>query len=522
MREMLRRGWLGEKSGQGFYKRVKGPDGESVILELNLDTLEYQPQQKVRYPSLGEARKISDPLKRILTILAADDRAGQLARQTTADSLIYAADRAMEIADSIVAIDEAMRWGFNFEVGSFEVWDALLQEPEIMQKVLQDRPLPELVLRVQSEGRGTFYTGTAGQRQYFDFHTGTYKDVPTPEGAISLEVLKAGNKVLRDNGSASLIDLGDGVACIEFHTKMNSIDEGIIEMLRSAVEEGQKQFRALVIGNEAADFSAGANLLLMLMGARQGEWKMLEGAINGLQQAHQLLKYSPIPVVAAPAGRALGGGCEIIMHSNHARAHAESYIGLVEVGVGLVPAGGGCKELLLRYGASLESQLAKKTGGPFTPSRRAFEIIASATVSTSAVEAQELRFLRKSDTITINRDLLLRDAKADAIRLAEAHEAGKWQPAQPTMMILPGPGARLVLEQQIEGLLFTGRISEHDAVVGRHLARVLTGGDCSPITPITEQQVLDLEREAFLSLCGMEKTQERMQAILMTGKPLRN
>ncbi|MFL5696094.1 MAG: 3-hydroxyacyl-CoA dehydrogenase/enoyl-CoA hydratase family protein [Ktedonobacteraceae bacterium] len=522
MREMLRRGWLGEKSGQGFYKRVKGPDGESVILELNLDTLEYQPQQKVRYPSLGEARKISDPLERILTILAADDRAGQLARQTTADSLIYAADRATEIADSIVAIDEAMRWGFNFEVGSFEVWDALLQHPETMQKVLQDRPLPELVLRVQSEGRGTFYTGTAGQRQYFDFHTGTYQDVPTPEGAISLEVLKADNKVLRDNGSASLIDLGDGVACIEFHTKMNSIDEGIIEMLRSAVEEGQKQFRALVIGNEAADFSAGANLLLMLMGARQGEWKMLEGAINGLQQAHQLLKYSPIPVVAAPAGRALGGGCEIIMHSNYARAHAESYIGLVEVGVGLVPAGGGCKELLLRYGASLESQLAKKTGGPFTPSRRAFEIIASATVSTSAVEAQELRFLRKSDTITINRDLLLRDAKADAIRLAEAHEAGKWQPTQPTMMILPGPGARLVLEQQIESLLFTGKISEHDAVVGRHLARVLTGGDCSPITPITEQQVLDLEREAFLSLCGMEKTQERMQAILMTGKPLRN
>ena len=522
MREMLRRGWLGEKSGQGFYKRVKSPDGESVILELNLDTLEYQPQQKVRYPSLGEARKISDPLERILTILAADDRAGQLARQTTADSLIYAADRATEIADSIVAIDEAMRWGFNFEVGSFEVWDALLQHPETMQKVLQDRPLPELVLRVQSEGRGTFYTGTAGQRQYFDFHTGTYQDVPTPEGAISLEVLKAGNKVLRDNGSASLIDLGDGVACIEFHTKMNSIDEGIIEMLRSAVEEGQKQFRALVIGNEAADFSAGANLLLMLMGARQGEWKMLEGAINGLQQAHQLLKYSPIPVGAAPAGRALGGGCEIIMHSNFARAHAESYIGLVEVGVGLVPAGGGCKELLLRYGASLESQLAKKTGGPFTPSRHAFEIIASATVSTSAVEAQELRFLRKSDTITINRDLLLRDAKADAIRLAEAHEAGKWQPTQPTMMILPGPGARLVLEQQIESLLFTGKISEHDAIVGRHLARVLTGGDCSPITPITEQQVLDLEREAFLSLCGMEKTQERMQAILMTGKPLRN
>ena len=534
VREMIRRGWLGEKSGQGFYKRVKSPGGESTILELNLDTLEYQPQQKVRFPSIGEARNISDPVKRMLTILNGNDRASQLARQTTADSLIYAANLATEIADSIVAIDEAMRWGFNFELGSFEAWDALLQHPDVMQRVLQDREIPPLVRQVQVDGQGAFYIGTAGNRQYFDFHTRSYQPIPTPQGTISLEALKsqgiqtptsgtpASGAVIRDNGSAALIDLGDGIACVEFHTKMNSIDEGIIDMLRYALEEGQKQFRAIVIGNEAADFSAGANLLLMLMGARQGEWKMLEGAINSLQQAHQLLKYSPVPVVAAPAGRALGGGCETIMHANHARVYVESYIGMVEVGVGLIPAGGGCKELLLRYGASLESQQARKTGGPFTPSRKAFEIIAAATVSTSAVEAQELRFLRKSDAITTNRDLLLRDAKADAIRLAEAREAGKWQPAQPAMMILPGPGARLVLEQQIENLLITGKVSEHDAVIGRHLARVLTGGECSPITPVTEQHVLDLEREAFLTLCGMEKTQDRMQAILMTGKPLRN
>ena len=534
VREMIRRGWLGEKSGQGFYKRVKSPDGESTILELNLDTLEYQPQQKVRFPSISEARNISDPVKRMLTILNGNDRASQLARQTTADSLIYAANLATEIADSIVAIDEAMRWGFNFELGSFEAWDVLLQHPEVMQRVLQDREIPPLVRQVQVDGQGTFYIGTAGNRQYFDFHTRSYQPIPTPQGIISLEALKsqgvqtptsgtpASGAVIRDNGSAALIDLGDGIACVEFHTKMNSIDEGIIDILRYAVEEGQKQFRAIVIGNEAADFSAGANLLLMLMGARQGEWKMLEGALNSLQQAHQLLKYNPVPVVAAPAGRALGGGCEIIMHANHARAYVESYIGMVEVGVGLIPAGGGCKELLLRYGASLESQQARKTGGPFTPSRKAFEIIAVATVSTSAVEAQELRFLRKSDAITTNRDLLLRDAKADAIRLAEAREAGKWQPAQPAMMILPGPGARLVLEQQVENLLITGKVSEHDAVIGRHLARVLTGGECSPITPVTEQHVLDLEREAFLTLCGMEKTQDRMQAILMTGKPLRN
>ncbi len=475
VREIIRRGWLGEKSGQGFYKRVKSSTGKSAILELNLKTLEYEPQQKVRYPSLGAARNIDDPVQRVLTILAADDRAGKLARETTADSLIYAANHAQEIADSIVAIDEAIRWGFNFEMGSFETWDVLLQHPDILQKVLQDgtgsQELPELVQRVKSKGQGTFYIGTPGNRQYYDFHTDTYKPVPMPKAAISLAAARSNNKVIRDNESASLIDVGDGVACLEFHTKMNSIDEGIIEMLRYVAEEGQKQFRAVVLNNDAADFSAGANIMLVLMGAKAGQWKNIEAAINGLQQAHLLLKYSPIPIVAAPSGRALGGGCEIIMHANHVRAHAESYIGLVEVGVGLIPAGGGCKELLVRLGATVEEQMARKTGGPFTPSRRAFETIAFATVSTSAAEAQELRFLRKSDAITVNRDLLLRDAKADALRLADAHEAGTWQPAQPPMLLLPGPGARMVLEQQIESLLLTGKVSEHDAVVGRHLAQ---------------------------------------------------
>ncbi len=524
MREMIRRGWLGEKSGQGFYKRVKNPNGESTILELNLKTLEYEPQQKVRFPSIGEARSFSDPAKRMLTILDADDRAGQFARETLADSLIYAANRAEEIAESIVAVDEAMRRGFNFDLGSFETWDVLLQHPQTLQKVLASvgAELPPLVKRVQSEGQGTFYIGTPGQRRYFDFKTGAYLPVPQPQGMVSLATAKAENRVLRDNGSASLIDLGDGVVCVEFHTKMNAIDEGIIEMLRYAVEEGQKEFRAIVIGNETENFSAGANVLLMLMGAQAGEWKMLDTAINALQQANMLLKYSPIPVVIALAGRALGGGAEVVMHGHHVRAHAESYVGLVEVGLGLIPAGGGVKELLLRQGADVQTQLARKTGGPFAPARKAFETIAFATVSTSAAEAQELRFLRKSDAITVNRDLVLRDAKADALKLAQAREAGEWQPGQPAMLLLPGPGARMVLEQQVENLLLVGKISEHDAVVARQLARVVTGGETSPITPLTEQQVLDLEREAFLSLLRTEKTRERMQAFLMTGKPLRN
>ncbi len=521
IREMIRRGWLGDKTGQGFYKKIRNDDGSSTILELNLKTLEYEPQPKYRFSSVGNARNYDDPLQKMLAVLEGDDRASQLARETTADSLFYAAQLAPEIAGSIVAIDEAMRWGFNFAMGSFEVWDILLQRPELLSRVCEGRELPELVRRVQN-ARGTFYIGQPGQRQYFDFHTDTYKAIQAPAGAISLAGAKAAGGVVRENDSATLIDIGDGVVCLEFHSKMNTIDQYIIEMMRYAVEEGQKRFRALVINNDAPNFSAGANVFLVLMGARQGEWKLIEGAINELQQANQMLKYSPIPVVVAPSGMALGGGCEIVMHGQHVRAHAESYIGLVEVGVGLVPAGGGCKELLLRHGAGLEDQLARKTGGSFTPARKAFETIAFATVSTSAAEAQGLRFLRKSDAITVNRDLLLRDAKADALRLAEEREAGTWQPRQPSMLLLPGPGARLVLEQQIDNLLLAGKISEHDAVVGRELARVLTGGECSPIAPLTEQDVLDLEREAFLKLSGMEKTQERMQSVLLTGRPVRN
>ena len=412
-------------------------------------------------------------------------------------------------------------------MGSFELWDLLLENPATLSQVLAGRALPELVKRVQEQGQGTFYITQKGQKQFFDFNTNSYRPVPEPEGFISLKNVIASHRemdgrspVVRDNGSASLIDLGDGVACLEFHTKMNSIDAGIIEMMQYVVEEGPKQFRALVIGNEAANFSAGANVFLVLMGARQGAWDAIEELVSSLQQAHQLLKYSPIPVVAAPTGQTLGGGCEVILHCHHARALTESYIGLVEVGVGLIPAGGGCKELLLRYGASADR--AAKSGGPFNAARPVFEIIATATTSTSAVEAQDLRFLRKTDTFTLNRDLLLRDAKADAIKLAEAQKVGQWQPLQPQMLLLSGANARLVLEQQVENMRLTGKISEHDAIIGNHLAHIVTGGNCSPTTPVSEQYVLDLEREAFLSLCGMEKTQERMQAILTSGKLLRN
>lgn len=526
LRELVMRGWLGEKSGQGFYKRAKGPDGKSVIYELNLKTFEYEPQPKHRFASIGEARVIDEPEPRLITMLEGDDRAAQLARETTADTLLYSANRAQEIAYDIISIDNAMRWGFNLELGSFETWDILLRHPDTLSKVLEGQELPELVKRVQEKGEGTFYILRNGQRHYFDFDSDSYKPVPGVPGEISLAAIKAGTSsivskgVMHDNGSAALIDIGDGVACLEYHTKMNAIDEGVVEMLRYIVEEAPKQFRAIVIGNESENFCAGANLLLILMGSRAGMWDMIDGAISALQQAHQMLKYSMIPIVAAPAGYALGGGCETLLHCHHTRALAESYIGQVETGVGLIPAGGGCKELLLRFGAGMAN--VSKQGGPFNAPRRVFEPVALSSVATSAVEAQEMGFLRKTDAITVNRDLLLRDAKADAIRLAEAKEAGKWQPSQPQEMVLPGPGGRLVLEQQVEGLLLTGKISEHDALIGRHVARIVTGGNCSPTTPVSEQYVLDLEREAFLSLCGTEKTQERIETMLKTGKPLRN
>ncbi len=525
LRELVRRGWLGEKSGQGFYKRVKDPEGKSIIFELNLKTLEFVPQQKHRFPSIGAARRIEDPEQRLITALSGDDRAARLARETTADSLLYAANHAREIAYDIVSIDNAMRWGFNLELGSFETWDILLRHPDTLAAVLDGQELPELVKRVREKGEDSFYIQRDGQRYYFDFESDSYRPVPRVPGTVSLAAIKSGTAgfaskgVVHDNGSAALIDIGDGIGCLEYHTKMNAIDEGIVEMLRYIVEEGPQQFRAIVIGNESENFSAGANLLLILMGSRQGMWEMIDSAVRNLQQAHQMLKYSPIPIVAAPAGYALGGGCETMLHCHHTRALAESYIGQVESGVGLVPAGGGCKELLLRFGAGVEHA---RQGGPFNAARRAFEPIALSTVATSAVEAQELGFLRKTDKITVNRDLLLRDAKADAIKLAEAKDAGQWQPQQPQQLLLPGPGGRLVLEQQVEGLLLTGKISEHDALIGRHIARILTGGDCSPITPVSEEYVLDLEREAFLSLCGTEKTQQRIEAMLTTGKPLRN
>jgi 3-hydroxyacyl-CoA dehydrogenase len=516
VREMVRRGWTGEKGGQGFYKRVKDAEGQTQILVIDPATLEYRPQEKVRFDSIGKARNNPDVGERARIIMSSADRAGTLAWQVTADALAYAAEHAGEIAHTIVDIDRAMRWGFNWEQGTFESWDALGAEWTAERMQREGRPLPQMLYDVLATPEKRFYPEAIERQQhYFDWNARTFQKVAGEEGLVRLATLRNNNQIVAENASASLLDMGDGVLCVEFHARMNALDEDMGKMMAQALEEAQKNFRALVIGNEAADFSAGANIFSLVMAARTGQWEVIEQQVRGLQDLNMAMKYSQTPVVVAAAGRTLGGGAEIVMHSSQARLAAETYIGLVETGVGLLPAGGGCKELLARWSKTREK-------GPFPPVRRAFELIATATVSTSAAQAQDYRFMRQDDAITLDRERLLTDARADAIALAEAKARGEWQPPTPPTFHLPGPGARTVLEEQARGLALQGLATEHDLVVASQLARVLTGGETTFLREMTEQDVLDLEREGFLSLLGTEKTQERIAYTLTTGKPLRN
>jgi 3-hydroxyacyl-CoA dehydrogenase len=515
VREMVAAGKIGDKAGQGFYKRVAG-NGRSEILVIDPATLEYRPQASIHFSSLDAVKEMPDVYDRIRTLINSSDRAGKLAWELTADTLLYTAAVAEEISADIVNIDRAMRWGFNWEVGPFQLWDALGVETLAGRMESEGRVLPPLVEKVRATAEGRFYNQTP-ELTYYDFGSGSYLPMPETGPKLSLTILKqAGGVVVKENRSASLIDLGDGVLGLEFHAKMNAIDDELTAMMRASIEEAEKNWRGLVIGNEAPDFSVGANLAQVLMASKMRMWPQIEKSVSALQQTHLALKYSRVPVVAAPAGRALGGGCEIVMHAHKVRAAAETYLGLVEVGAGVIPAGGGCKELLARM-----PELSPEKG-PFAASRHAFEVVAVATVATSAADAVQYGFLRKSDGVTLDRERLLADAKADALALAAARDRGEWQPPVPPAFHLPGAGGRLVLEQVVEGLRLTGKASDYDAVVSGKLAYVLTGGDCSPLDTLTEQDILDLEREAFISLCGNAETQDRMEALLKTGKPLRN
>jgi 3-hydroxyacyl-CoA dehydrogenase len=501
--EVIQRGWLGDKTGQGFYKRV-GKDRE--IHALDRKTFEYHPAAKPRFASLETVRKIEPLADRLKALIALDDKAGRFLWQLLSDHVRYAAHMVPEISDRIVEIDRAMRWGYANALGPFELWDAMGFEATAQRIAAEGRELPENVLRMLGSGAKSFYRSAdwAGdpRTEYFDLRATDYRGLEPRPGITVLADLKRARGVVKKNPGASLIDLGDGVLCCEFHSKANAMGDDIMLMVRAGLAELESNFAAMVISNQGENFSAGANLMMVLLAAQEQEWDDLNAAINNFQQMNMALKYAAKPVVAAPFGLALGGGCELPLHCTRVQASAELYMGLVEVGVGLIPAGGGCKEMLLR------SRDIKKV----------FEQVGFAKVSTSAAEARQFRYLRDGDGISMNPERLVDDAKHLALSLVPGYAAG----APRTDITVSGDEGFALMKMGVWMAGQGGYISAYDAVIGEKLAYVLSGGRLTGAPQVSEQFILDLEREAFLSLCGHKETQQRIQHMLKTGKPLRN
>jgi len=515
--KMIEKGWLGNKTKAGFYQRKKSDGDKREIWTLNSATLDYRPSQKVKLPSLEMAKNVEDTRERLKTLAWSKDRVGAFLWKTLSRTLCYAADRIPEIADTVVEIDRAMRWGFNWELGPFEVWDAIGVEKSVATLEAEGRNIPSNVRSMIDAGVKSFYRKKDGQHFYYDFASEEYRPLADPPGTINLKSLKDRTGVVKKNSGASLIDLGDGVAGLEFHSKMNSIGGDTLEMLKVALNEVEKNFVGLVVGNQGQNFSVGANLMLMLMEAQDENWEELDMIGRFFQQSVMSLRYSPKPVVVAPFQMVFGGGCEMVLHADRVRASAETYIGLVEVGVGIIPAGCGTKEMLVRALDSIPVDM--KEADPFPFVKRAFETIALAKVATSAEEARGFGFLREEDSISMNPDRLIADAKKEVLALAAS---GYVQPQPRTDILALGNPALATLKLGVHLMKRAGYISDHDALIGEKLARILTGGDLNHATRVSEQYLLDLEREAFLSLIGTRKTQERIAHMLKTGKPLRN
>ncbi|MDT5293384.1 MAG: 3-hydroxyacyl-CoA dehydrogenase [Acidobacteriota bacterium] len=514
---MVERRLLGDKTKGGFYQKRKGEGERKDIWTLDVASLEYRPPQKAKLPALDAAKNIEDTRARMKSLVWGTERVGRFLWKTMSRVLVYAANRIPEIADTVVEVDRAMKWGFGWELGVFEAWDAVGVEQSVARLKDEGRAVPPNVQRMLDAGATSFYKTENGQELYFDFQSGEYMPVAQSPGVIVLKSLKDRTGVIKKNAGASLIDIGDGVACLEFHSKMNSIGGDTLQMLKAALAEVDKNFVGLVVGNQGQNFSVGANLMLVLLGAQEEDWDELDLAVRAFQQATMSLRYSPKPVVVAPFQMAFGGGCEMTLHADRARAAAETYIGLVEVGVGLIPGGGGTKEMLVRTLDSIPAGVTEADPFPFV--KRAFETIALARVATSAAEAKAYGFLREEDSFSMNADRLIADAKQEVLSLAAT---GYTQPRPRTDLLALGNAGLSTIKLGIHQLKRGGFISDYDAVIGEKLARVLTGGDLNHETRVSEQYLLDLEREAFLSLCGRRETQERIAHMLKTGKPLRN
>lgn len=514
VQKLVAAGALGRKSGAGFYKKDKAT-GEIHVLDLK--TGQYRPQNKVRFESLGAAKELESIPERIQTVMGGTDKAAKFAERVTLETLAYASRRIPEIADDYVNIDRGLRWGFGWDVGPFETWDAYgVKKGLDRMKELGLKPA-KWVEEMVAAGREKFYDADkkTGADTYWDIQK--KKVVPVTENAktIRVEYLKRGNKQIKHNDSATLWDMGDGVTLLEFHSKMNSIDDDITTLMEQAIDETEANHKALVIGNDGANFSAGANIMALLMAIRSDEWEAVRKMVGRFQQANQRMRYSAVPVVAAPFNLTLGGGAEVTMGANAVQASAELYMGLVEVGVGLIPGGGGnlmlLRNLYGRFGVDKDFDAL-----PFL--KKCFLAIGTAKVATSAEEAAEMGFLGHEYGLTLNKELLLSDAKQRALGMANAG----FRPPRETMFRLPGRSGAATIDMMLYDMQLNQQISEHDRKIGQKLASVLTGGDTSQNAFVTEQKLLELELEAFLSLCGEEKSQARIEAMLMTGKPLRN
>ena len=538
--QMLQRKWLGDKTKGGFYKKAKAGEGkDDERLALDWKALEYHPRQKPKIAALDMAKNVEETGARLRMLLGIEggaaqknDKAGQFLWSALSDLWTYSANRVPEISDSIVEIDRAMRLGFNWELGPFELWDAAGLEATVTRMKKEGKPVAQNVERLLAAGQKAWYgddPASRSGRKYWDLKSGTMQPVQVPQGVWSVTAAKKSNGVVKKNSGASLVDLGDGVACIEFHSKMNSLGADIVGFILQTLKPGGAgdNFDAFVITNDAINFSVGANLMLLLMSVQEEEWDDVDLAIRQFQGMTQAIKFSSKPVVASPFGLCLGGGTEISLHAAARQPHAELYTGLVEVGVGLLPGGGGCKEMLLRAvdGASA-ARGGKSSGDVLAGSiemleamKRIFETIATGKVATSAHEARNLGFLGESDRITMNRERVLSDAKTRALELVHA---GYEPPVPRTDIPAPGESLLATLKMGVHLMRQGDFITDHEVKLGAKIAEVLCGGSVTPGMPVSEQYILDLEREGFKSLCGEKKTQERIQYTLKTGKTLRN
>jgi 3-hydroxyacyl-CoA dehydrogenase len=519
---MLERNLLGDKTGKGFYQKVRtssagAGDDESEILTLDLRTFEYRKRQKPALPTLEMAQGIEDTRQRVATLFAARDRVGRFYQKLLSETCHYATSRIPEIADDIVSVDNALKWGFNWQCGLFELADAIGVPNLVNRWRADERPIPPLVEKLLASPRCAFYVRLDGTPCHFDFARASHRPIADRPGVVVLSSLKARQKEIQKNAGASLIDLGDGVVCLEFHSKMNTLGPDAVGMIHGGLQALHADFEALVIANDGANFSAGANLMLLLATIQEGEWEEIRRVVRAFQNANLALKCAPRPVVAAPHGLTLGGGAEICLHAARVRAAAETYMGLVEASVGLIPGAGGTKEMLIR---AMEGALPSEAVDPFQLLKEIFLNIGKAKISTSAEDARKLRYLAERDSISLNGDRRIADAKRVALDLVKLG----YRPALPREDVLVlGQSAFAKMKLTLHLLHRAEYISDYDVVVGTRLARVLSGGgEFTSPQRVSEQYLLDLECEAFLSLCGEKRTVERIQHMLKRGKPLRN